>query len=74
MNLNIFHHIGLYSYQISFLKDFLKMPITEREKNEKLEQLRIKNLNRIGVSLIKESILGVDTIEDLIKVNQILKR
>ena len=57
-----------------FLKDFLKMPISKREKNEKLEQLRIKNLNRIGVSLIKENILGVDTKEDLIKVNQILKK
>ncbi|MDA1283756.1 MAG: 3-deoxy-manno-octulosonate cytidylyltransferase [Proteobacteria bacterium] len=74
MNLNTFHHIGLYGYQISFLKDFLKMPISEREKNEKLEQLRIKDLNRIGVSLIKENILGVDTKEDLIRVNQILKK
>jgi 3-deoxy-manno-octulosonate cytidylyltransferase (CMP-KDO synthetase) len=74
MNLNTFHHVGLYGYQISFLKDFLKMPISKREKNEKLEQLRIKNLNRIGVSLIKENILGVDTKEDLIKVNQILKK
>ena len=74
MNLNTFHHIGLYGYQISFLKDFLKMPISEREKNEKLEQLRIKDLNRIGVSLINENILGVDTKEDLIRVNQILKK
>ncbi len=73
MNLNTFHHIGLYGYQISFLKKFLKLPISEREKNEKLEQLRIKDLNKIGVSLIKENILGVDTKEDLIKVNQILK-
>ena len=50
------------------------MPISEREKNEKLEQLRIKDLNRIGVSLINENILGVDTKEDLIRVNQILKK
>jgi CMP-2-keto-3-deoxyoctulosonic acid synthetase len=50
------------------------MPISEREKNEKLEQLRIKDLNRIGVSLIKENILGVDTKEDLIRVNRILKK
>ena len=74
MNLNTFHHIGLYGYQISFLKDFLKMPISEREKNEKLEQLRLKDLNKIGVSMVKENILGVDTKEDLIKVNQIIKK
>ena len=46
----------------------------EREKTEKLEQLRIQDLNKIGVSIIKENILGVDTKEDLIKVNNILKK
>ena len=50
------------------------MPISEREKTEKLEQLRIQDLNKIGVSIIKENILGVDTKEDLIKVNNILKK
>ncbi|MDB9776256.1 3-deoxy-manno-octulosonate cytidylyltransferase [Alphaproteobacteria bacterium] len=74
INLNTFHHIGLYGYQISFLKDFLKMPISEREKNEKLEQLRLKDLNKIGVSMVTENILGVDTKEDLIRVNQIIKK
>ena len=74
MNVNTFHHIGLYGYQISFLKKFLQMPISEREKTEKLEQLRIQDLNKIGVSIIKENILGVDTKEDLIKVNNILKQ
>ena len=74
MNVNTFHHIGLYGYQISFLKQFLQMPISEREKIEKLEQLRIQDLNKIGVSIIKENILGVDTKEDLIKVNNILKK
>jgi 3-deoxy-manno-octulosonate cytidylyltransferase (CMP-KDO synthetase) len=74
MNVNTFHHIGLYGYQISFLKKFLQMPISEREKTEKLEQLRIQDLNKIGVSIIKENILGVDTKEDLIKVNSILKQ
>ena len=59
---------------ISFLKKFLQMPISEREKTEKLEQLRIQDLNKIGVSIIKENILGVDTKEDLIKVNNILKK
>ena len=74
MNVNTFHHIGLYGYQISFLKKFLQMPISEREKTEKLEQLRIQDLNKIGVSIIKDNILGVDTKEDLIKVNAILKK
>lgn len=74
MNVNTFHHIGLYGYQTSFLKKFLQMPISEREKTEKLEQLRIQDLNKIGVSIIKENILGVDTKEDLIKVNNILKQ
>ena len=45
-----------------------------KEEVEKLEQLRIQDLNKIGVSIIKENILGVDTKEDLIKVNNILKK
>ena len=72
INYDIFHHIGVYGYTKQFLKDFIKIKQGEREKKEKLEQLRVLETAKIGISLLKENILGVDTEEDLIRVNQIL--
>ena len=42
------------------------------EFDEKLEQLRIIDTNEIGISIVKEEILGVDTKEDLDRVNQLI--
>ena len=55
-----------------FLLDFISMPPTQRELDEKLEQLRIIDTSKIGISLIKEEILGVDTKEDLDRVNRLI--
>ena len=70
INKNIFHHIGVYGYQKNFLKKFISFPPTQREKEEKLEQLRIFDKTKISVVHIEKEILGVDTKEDLDTVNR----
>ncbi len=70
INKNFFHHIGVYGYQKDFLKKFISLLPTKREKEEKLEQLRIIDKTKISVVHIEKEILGVDTKEDLDRVNQ----
>ncbi len=70
INKNIFHHIGVYGYQKDILKKFISLPPTKREQEEKLEQLRIIDKAKISVVHIEKEILGVDTKEDLDRVNQ----
>ena len=72
INKNIFHHIGVYGYHKHFLSDFISLSPTKRELSEKLEQLRIIKTTKIGISIIKEEILGVDTKEDLDRVNRLI--
>ncbi len=72
INENVFHHIGVYAYHKKFLLKFISLPPTQREIDEKLEQLRIIDTNEIGISIVKEEILGVDTKEDLDRVNQLI--
>ena len=61
-----------YGYHKKFLYDFISLHPTKRELDEKLEQLRIIETNKIGISIIKEEILGVDTKEDLDRVNRLI--
>ena len=70
INKNVFHHIGVYGYQKDFLKKFISLPPTQREQEEKLEQLRIIDKTKISIVHIEKEILGVDTKEDLDTVNQ----
>ena len=72
VNKSIFHHIGIYGYHIDFLSNFISLSPTRRELSEKLEQLRIIETDKIGISIIKEEILGVDTQEDLDRVNRLI--
>lgn len=60
------HHIGLYVYRREALARFVSLPQTHLEKNERLEQLRgLENGLRIGVCLVPEAPLSVDTPQDL---------
>ena len=72
VNKNIFHHIGIYGYNKDFLSNFISLSPTKRELSEKLEQLRVIETDKIGISIIKEEILGVDTQEDLDRVNRLI--
>jgi len=54
------------------LSNFISLSPTQRELTEKLEQLRVIETDKIGISIIKEEILGVDTQEDLDRVNRLI--
>jgi len=64
-----FKHIGLYAYKKKFLIEFSKMKISELEKSEKLEQLRILE-NGIKIKVVQTNIdsHSVDTLQDLEKI------
>tara|TARA_Y100000814_G_scaffold178599_1_gene130521 strand:+ start:788 stop:1516 length:729 start_codon:yes stop_codon:yes gene_type:complete len=71
---NIYHHIGIYSFRINSLKKFIGLKPSENELFHKLEQWRALDSNMtIGTKYIDESYFGVDTEEDLIKAENIIK-
>ena len=70
----VFKHIGIYAYRRDFLLEYAKMEPTPLEKTESLEQLRaLENGYRIKVVETKAKFVGVDTAEDLAKVNEIYR-
>ena len=71
---NIYHHIGIYSFRINSLKKFIGLKPSENELFHKLEQWRALDSNMtIGTKYIEESYFGVDTEEDLLKAENIIK-
>jgi len=71
---NIYHHIGIYSFRINSLKKFISLKPSENELFHKLEQWRALDSNMtIGTKYIDESYFGVDTEEDLLKAENIIK-
>ena len=71
----MFRHVGIYVYARDFLMTFSNLPQTELEKTERLEQLRaLEHGYRIRVVETKYRPIGVDTPEDLIRVEKILRQ
>ena len=71
---NVFHHIGIYSYEINTLKKFVSFDQTKNEQDNKLEQLRALDNNiDVNVALAKSSPIGVDTKEDYLAIKKIMK-
>ena len=71
---NVFHHIGIYCYEVQTLKKFISFNQTQNELENKLEQLRaLDNKININVALAKKSPIGVDTQEDYIAIKKIMK-
>lgn len=67
-------HIGLYGYTREFLQKFCSSPQAEIEKFESLEQLRALYLGAtIKVLSVEKPTYGVDTLEDLQKLEALLK-
>lgn len=65
---HIYGHVGLYAYTRDFLLKFASLQPTPLEKAESLEQLRVlEHGYRIKMVEIKDSPLGVDTLDDLEK-------
>jgi 3-deoxy-manno-octulosonate cytidylyltransferase (CMP-KDO synthetase) len=67
-------HIGLYAYRKNFLDRFCAASPAGIESAESLEQLRALHLGaRIKVVSVRERLIGVDTPEDLKRVEEIMK-
>jgi 3-deoxy-manno-octulosonate cytidylyltransferase (CMP-KDO synthetase) len=68
-NATFWKHIGIYAYKINALEKFVKLPISEYESLEKLEQLRLLEQGAKFLCVETNSnLIGVDTQEDLDKV------
>ena len=71
----VYKHIGIYAYKRDFLLAYAKMAETPLEHAESLEQLRaLENGYRIKVIKTPYRFVGVDTTEDLEKVNAIYRQ
>jgi len=67
-------HIGMYAYRSLFLEKYCVAPQSLLELAESLEQLRALSMGaRIKVVLVQEKSWGVDSPEDLAKIEQILR-
>jgi 3-deoxy-manno-octulosonate cytidylyltransferase (CMP-KDO synthetase) len=73
-NAKYFKHLGFYAYRRSALDQFVKLPESALEGSERLEQLRfLENGIAIYVGETPHDTVGVDTEEDLLRVQEILK-
>ena len=67
-------HLGIYAFRHDFLLKFVRLPQSELEKTEKLEQLRaLENGFAIKVLITPHDSIGVDRPEDVELVEQILR-
>jgi 3-deoxy-manno-octulosonate cytidylyltransferase (CMP-KDO synthetase) len=70
-----YKHIGLYAYRKPFLMEFSRLPVSELEMIEKLEQLRIlENGTPLRVVETEKDSIGVDRKEDLAAVEKVLSQ
>ncbi len=71
----VYRHIGMYGYRVSFLRQYENMEVTPLERAESLEQLRALCYGvKIHMSVIDEPPgHGVDTPEDAVRVESLLK-
>lgn len=68
-----YKHIGLYGYTAEALMAFAKLPQSNLEKMEKLEQNRwMENGGTIKIGITEHQSIPVDTPEDLERIRQII--
>ncbi len=73
-NKNIYHHLGIYCYQIETLRTLISLKQSKNEIKNRLEQLRALDNNiKIKVALAKTSSIGVDTKEDFVAIKKIME-
>ena len=73
-NKNIYHHLGIYCYDMATLKSFTSFKQSQNEIKNNLEQLRaIDNKIRINVALAKSNSIGIDTKEDFVAIKKIME-
>jgi len=75
---NALHHIGLYCFRRSFLLQYPDMPPTSLQLQEDLEQLKLLERGwKIKVAIVNgvtERIIGIDVPNDLVRLEEYLKR
>jgi len=60
-----YHHIGIYAFRREVLNKYHRLPQSEHEKKENLEQLRaIENHIRIGAAFTKDKVVEINTPSD----------
>ena len=66
-HIQAFRHIGIYAYRVGFLKQYANLTVSNLEKIESLEQLRVLHHGyKIGVCVTENApATGVDTQADL---------
>ena len=66
-------HIGIYGFRLGTLLRLVRLPVSTLEQAERLEQLRaLENGIEIAVARVEFESIGVDTPEDLVKVDRLL--
>lgn len=69
-----YKHIGMYAYRADILEQITRLPQSELEKAESLEQLRwLENGYRIRAGVTHRETVGIDTPADLEKAVKLLK-
>lgn len=67
-NTKYYGHLGIYAFSGKSLQDFCKLPKSNLESIEKLEQLRaLENGKKIVIAKVESKSFGIDTKEDLQK-------
>jgi 3-deoxy-manno-octulosonate cytidylyltransferase (CMP-KDO synthetase) len=70
-----YKHIGLYIFQRSFLMQYAQLPVSQLEKAEKLEQLRILEAGyKIITGITTYDSMSIDTPEDAARAVEILQQ
>ncbi len=68
-------HLGIYAYRKEVLDRFAALPPSPLEKLERLEQLRLlENGIAIYVAEAPRDTIGVDTEDDLVRAEALLKQ
>ncbi|WP_273831885.1 3-deoxy-manno-octulosonate cytidylyltransferase [Guptibacillus sedimenti] len=72
--IHYFKHLGIYCFPKKTLEQFVTLPKSILEKTEMLEQLRLLD-NGINIKVLETNYdaVGVDTPEDILKVERILE-
>jgi 3-deoxy-manno-octulosonate cytidylyltransferase (CMP-KDO synthetase) len=68
-----FKHLGIYGFRTSFLKEFMRLERAPLREFEDLEQLKVLEWgHKVTIAEVKEKSLGVDTPQDLVKLEEFL--
>ena len=71
---DVYHHIGIYCYEVETLKKFILFKQSKKEIENRLEQFRALDNNiNINVALANTSPIGVDTKEDYLAIKKIME-